>query len=39
MTKIKNIRHHKTGEIFAPRTHIKAVVDDNGNTLNALMEE
>jgi hypothetical protein len=36
-TKIKTIKHINTGEPFAPRTHIKAILDDDGNSLESLL--
>lgn len=36
-TKIKTIKHINTGERFAPRTHIKAVLDSSGNSLESLL--
>lgn len=36
-TKIKTIKHINTGEPFAPRTHIKAVLDSSGNSLESLL--
>ena len=38
MTKIKTLKNNETGEKYAPRTHVKAVYDDNGNTLDSLLE-
>lgn len=41
MTKIKTLKNwnedHTKRESIAPRTHIKAVYDNNGNTLDSLM--
>lgn len=36
MTKIKTLKDK--GEVFYPQTHINAVVDDNGNTVNELVD-
>lgn len=37
MTKIKTLKNRETGETFAPRTHVKAVYDDNGSTLDSIL--
>ena len=36
MAKIKTLKDK--GEVFYPQTHINAVVDDNGNTVNELVD-
>ena len=37
MVQIKTLKNRKTGKKYSPRTHVKAVYDDNNNTLDSLL--